>query len=151
MPQLNQLAPDFTLSNQAGESRTLSAFRGQPVVLYFYPKDDTPGCTVQACNYRDAMGELTSRGIKVFGISKDDVKSHAKFVAKFNLNFEILADPDKTVLAAYDVLREGSMYGKPVTKVARTTFVIDKNGVLIARLDDVNPETDVQNVLAVLG
>jgi len=149
-PNINDLAPDFTLKNQAGESRTLSAYRGQYVVLYFYPKDDTPGCTIQACSYRDNMGEFTQRNIKVFGISKDDVKSHSKFLAKFNLNFELLADDNLEVVSLYDVYKEKNMYGKAVMGVVRTTFVVDPQGKIAAVFDKVNPEEDVQKVLSVI-
>jgi len=149
-PNINDLAPDFTLKNQAGETRTLSAYRGQYVVLYFYPKDDTPGCTIQACSYRDNMEEFTKRNIKVFGISKDDVKSHSKFLAKFNLNFELLADDALEVVSLYDVYKEKNMYGKAVMGVVRTTFVVDPQGKIVAVFDKVNPEVDVQKVLSVI-
>lgn len=149
-PNINDFAPDFTLKNQAGETRTLSAYRGQYVVLYFYPKDDTPGCTIQACSYRDNMAEFTKRNIKVFGISKDDVKSHSKFLAKFNLNFELLADDALEVVSLYDVYKEKNMYGKAVMGVVRTTFVVDPQGKIVAVFDKVNPEEDVQKVLSVI-
>lgn len=149
-PNVNDLAPDFTLKNQAGEPRTLSAYRGQYVVLYFYPKDDTPGCTIQACSYRDNMAEFAQRNIKVFGISKDDVKSHSKFLAKFNLNFELLADDGLEVVSLYDVYKEKNMYGKAVMGVVRTTFVVDPQGKIAAVFDKVNPEEDVQKVLSVI-
>lgn len=149
-PNVNDVAPNFTLKNQAGEARTLSDYRGQYVVLYFYPKDDTPGCTIQACSYRDNMGEFTKRNIKVFGISKDDVKSHSKFLAKFNLNFELLADDNLDVVNLYDVYKEKNMYGKAVMGVVRTTFVVDPQGKIAAVFDKVNPEEDVQKVLSVI-
>jgi peroxiredoxin Q/BCP len=149
-PTINELAPDFTLKNQNSESRTLSDYRGQYVVLYFYPKDDTPGCTIQACSYRDNMDEFTQRNIKVFGISKDDPKSHSKFLAKFNLNFELLADDALEVVNLYDVYKEKNMYGKAVMGVVRTTFVVDPQGKIAAVFDKVNPEEDVQKVLSVI-
>jgi len=149
-PNINELAPDFTLKNQNSESRTLSDYRGQYVVLYFYPKDDTPGCTIQACSYRDNMDEFTKRNIKVFGISKDDPKSHSKFLAKFNLNFELLADDALEVVSLYDVYKEKNMYGKAVMGVVRTTFVVDPQGKIAAVFDKVNPEEDVQKVLSVI-
>jgi peroxiredoxin Q/BCP len=149
-PTINELAPDFTLKNQNSESRTLSDYRGQYVVLYFYPKDDTPGCTIQACSYRDNMDEFTQRNIKVFGISKDDPKSHSKFLAKFNLNFELLADDTLEVVNLYDVYKEKNMYGKAVMGVVRTTFVVDPQGKIAAVFDKVNPEEDVQKVLSVI-
>jgi len=149
-PNINELAPDFTLKNQNSETRTLSDYRGQYVVLYFYPKDDTPGCTIQACSYRDNMDEFTKRNIKVFGISKDDPKSHSKFLAKFNLNFELLADDALEVVSLYDVYKEKNMYGKAVMGVVRTTFVVDPQGKIAAVFDKVNPEEDVQKVLSVI-
>lgn len=149
-PNINEFAPNFTLINQNGEKRTLSDYRGQYVVLYFYPKDDTPGCTVQACSYRDSMKEFTDRNIKVFGISKDDEKSHSKFLAKFNLNFELLADDQKEVVTLYDVYKEKNMYGTITMGVVRTTFVIDPQGKIVAVFDKVKPEEDVQQVLSVI-
>lgn len=149
-PNINEIAPDFTLTNQNGEKRTLSDYRGQYVVLYFYPKDDTPGCTVQACSYRDSMKEFTDRNIKVFGISKDDAKSHSTFLAKFNLNFELLADDQKEVVTLYDVYKEKNMYGNITMGVVRTTFVIDPQGKIVAIFDKVKPEEDVQQVLSVI-
>ena len=149
-PNVNEVAPNFTLKNQNSESRTLSDYRGQYVVLYFYPKDDTPGCTIQACSYGDNMEEFTKRNIKVFGISKDDPKSHSKFLAKFNLNFELLADDGLEVVNLYDVYKEKNMYGKAVMGVVRTTFVIDPEGKVAAVFDKVNPEEDVQKVLSVI-
>lgn len=149
-PNVNEVAPNFTLMNQNGEARTLSDYKGQYVVLYFYPKDDTPGCTIQACSYRDNMEVFTKRNIKVFGISKDDPKSHSKFLAKFNLNFELLADDQKEVVTLYDVYKEKNMYGKAVMGVVRTTFVIDPEGKVVAVFDKVNPEEDVQKVLDVI-
>ncbi len=147
---INEVAPDFTLKNQKGERRTLSDYRGQYVVLYFYPKDDTPGCTLQACSYRDNMAAFTSRNIKVFGISKDDEQSHVKFSSKFDLNFELLADDQKEVVSLYDVYKEKNMYGKMVMGVVRTTFVIDPQGKIVAIFDKVNPEEDVEKVLSVI-
>lgn len=150
MLTINQIAPDFSLFNQRGEQRTLSHYKGQWVVLYFYPKDDTPGCTIQACSYRDQMSEFEKRGIKVFGISKDTVKSHQKFESKFELNFELLADDEHVVLNQYDVWKEKNMYGKKVMGVARTTFVINPEGKIHHIFDKVNPEKDVEMVLSVI-
>lgn len=152
MPKLNvnDVAPNFTLHNQNGEPRTLSDYRGQFVIIYFYPKDDTPGCTIQACSYRDSMQEFTDRKIKVFGISKDDEMSHAKFQSKFNLNFELLADDQKEVVSLYDVYKEKNMYGNTSMGVVRTTFVIDPEGKIVAIFDKVDPAEDVQKVLQVI-
>ena len=147
MLHVNDKAPDFTLVNQKGEKRTLSEYIGQTVVLYFYPKDDTPGCTIQACSYRDNMAEFEKRGIKVFGISKDDVKSHQKFESKYQLNFEILADDGHQALNAYGVWKEKNMYGKKVMGVARTTFIVNKEGIITHIFEKVDPNTDTQLVL----
>jgi thioredoxin-dependent peroxiredoxin len=143
---IGQKAPDFTLQNEAGDLVSLSDFKDQTCVLYFYPKDDTPGCTTQACFYRDSSHEFVKRGVKVIGISKDDVKSHKKFQEKFQLNFTILADPDTTVVQRYDVWKEKSMYGKKYMGVARTTFVIEK-GIIKAIFENVDPKNDVEMVL----
>lgn len=149
---LKDLAPDFNLPNQRGELRKLSDFRGQYVVLYFYPKDNTPGCTVQACTYRDAMPEYLKHNIKVFGISKDDLKSHQKFEADFDLNFEILSDEKREAIEAYGVWKEKNMYGKKTMGVARTTFVIDPEGRIHAIFEKVDPKLDPEQVLkAILG
>lgn len=147
MLKVNDKAPHFTLSNQKGEKRSLSDYRGQTVVLYFYPKDDTPGCTIQACSYRDTMAEFEKRGIKVFGISKDDVKTHQKFESKYQLNFELLADDTHQALDAYGVWKEKNMYGKKVMGVARTTFIINKDGIITHIFEKVDPASDTQMVL----
>lgn len=142
-------APEFTLQNEAGDLVSLSDFKDQTLVLYFYPKDDTPGCTTQACSYRDSSEEFVKRGVKVVGISKDDVKSHKKFQEKFELNFTILADPETIVVQRYGVWKEKSMYGKKYMGVARTTFVIVR-GVIQAIFENVDPKNDVEQVLAFL-
>jgi peroxiredoxin Q/BCP len=144
---INDLAPDFSLPNQRGEVRKLSDYRGQTIVLYFYPKDNTPGCTVQACTYRDAMPEYVKRNIKVFGISKDDLKSHQKFEADFDLNFELLSDESLEAIKAYDVWKEKNMYGKTVMGVARTTFIINPEGRIRAIFEKVDPKLDSELVL----
>jgi peroxiredoxin Q/BCP len=116
-------------------------------VLYFYPKDNTPGCTVQACNYRDTMPEFTKRDIKVFGISKDGGDSHRQFEKDFDLNFELLSDEDHAVIEAYGVWGEKMNYGKPYMGVLRTTFVVDPNGKLVKIFPKVDPKLDPQQVL----
>jgi peroxiredoxin len=123
-------APDFTLPDQDGNDFTLSSARGKPVVLYFYPKDDTPGCTTQACAFRDARADYEAAGAKVIGVSPDDVKSHGKFVKKHGLNFTLLADAGAAVCTSYGVWKEKSMYGRTYMGVERTTFVIDAAGVV---------------------
>jgi peroxiredoxin Q/BCP len=121
-------APDFTLVADDGTKLKLSSLRGSPVVLYFYPKDDTPGCTVEACAFRDASKELKKLGAKVYGISPDDIESHGRFRDKFQLNFPLLADPEHKIAEKYGAWREKNMYGKKTMGIARSTFIIDKEG-----------------------
>ena len=143
-------AYDFTLYDSEGNAVSLHDFLGQKVVVYFYPKDSTPGCTKQACSYRDHFAELTARNLKVIGISKDSVTSHQKFIAKQNLNFTLLSDPDRIAIEAYGVWQEKMMDGKKVMGVARTTFVIDEQGMILKRFDKVKPDQDVAQVLALI-
>ena len=124
------LAPDFTAPDQQGNPFTLSSLRGQKVVLYFYPKDDTPGCTAQACNLRDNESQLAAQGIKVVGVSTDDAASHAKFAQKYDLAFPLVADADKAIVNAYGVWQEKKNYGKTYWGTVRTTFLLDENGVI---------------------
>lgn len=119
---------------------TLSQFRGSPVVLFFYPRADTPGCTVEACEFRDIYGQLKAEGAVLLGISRDAVKAQKKFAEKFSLPFTLLADPELTVCKQFDVVRDGSMYGKPVTKIERSTFVFDRTGRLEGEFRKVKPE-----------
>ena len=130
MLEPGQPAPDFTLADQDGKEVTLSSLKGSPVVLYFYPKDDTSGCTKEACAFRDGFADYEKAGAKILGVSPDPVKSHAKFVAKYELPFTLLADVDKAVCQAYGVWKEKSMYGKTYMGVERTTFVIDAKGIV---------------------
>jgi thioredoxin-dependent peroxiredoxin len=123
-------APDFTLADQQGKNVTLSKLKGSPVVLYFYPKDDTPGCTTEACAFRDAFADYKTAGAVILGVSPDDSASHAKFAKKFDLPFPLLADHEKQVCETYGVWKEKSMYGKKYMGVERTTFVIDKKGIV---------------------
>jgi len=143
-------APDFTLISDSGESVSLSSLRGKPVVLYFYPKDNTPGCTKQACGIRDAWGEFERRGAVVLGVSPDGESSHAKFRDKFGLPFPLLADTGHATAEAYGVWVEKSMYGKKYMGVERSTFVIDAEGNVTKVLRKVKPETHADDVLAVL-
>jgi len=128
--EAGQPAPDFTLPDQNGQEVSLSQFRGGPVVLYFYPKDDTPGCTTEACAFRDARLDYEKAGAKVIGVSPDAVKSHLKFATKYELPFTLLADTEKAVCESYGVWQEKSMYGKKSMGVVRSTFVIDGEGVV---------------------
>jgi thioredoxin-dependent peroxiredoxin len=130
MIEEGQPAPDFTLADQEGKSVTLSALQGSPVVLYFYPKDDTPGCTTEACSFRDAETDYQALGAKVLGVSPDTVKSHAKFAAKHQLPFPLLADPETKVCGLFGVWKEKSMYGRTYMGVERTTVLIDAKGVV---------------------
>ena len=126
--KVGQKAPDFTLLDDAGEKVNLSDLKGKKVVLYFYPKDDTPGCTTEACNFRDGLSEIKKKGAVVLGVSADSVESHKKFKKKFELNFPLLADPEKKMIERYGVWKEKSMYGKKYMGIERTTFVIDEQG-----------------------
>jgi len=126
--KVGQKAPDFTAMNDKGEKVKLADLKGKKVVLYFYPKDDTPGCTKEACAFRDGIDEIKSRGAVVMGVSADSVDSHKKFKSKFDLNFPLLADSDKKMVEAYGVWKEKSMYGKKYMGIERTTFVIDEQG-----------------------
>jgi thioredoxin-dependent peroxiredoxin len=131
MAEEGKPAPDFTLLDQNGRNVTLSKLRGSPVVLYFYPKDDTPGCTKEACGFRDAFAAYKNAGAVILGISPDDSASHAKFAKKFDLPFTLLADQGNKVCEDYGVWKEKNMYGKKYMGVERTTFVIDRNGKVV--------------------
>ena len=141
---------DFQLQNQDGETVYLSQFRGSPVILFFYPRADTPGCTVEACEFRDLYSDLKAAGAVLIGISRDAVRAQKKFADKFSLPFPLLADPELTVAKQFDVVREGSMYGKPVTKVERSTFVFDREGKLEAEFRGVKPEGHAAEMLALV-
>jgi peroxiredoxin Q/BCP len=143
-------APDFELTNDEGELVRLSELRGQPVVVYFYPRDDTPGCTAQACGIRDNYEAFGERGAVVLGISPDDESSHVKFKQKYGLPFTLLADPDHRVADEYGVWVERSMYGKTYMGVERSTFVIDAAGNVAKVMRRVKPDTHAQQVLEAL-
>jgi thioredoxin-dependent peroxiredoxin len=143
-------APDFTLESDAGEQVSLSDFRGKPVVLYFYPKDDTPGCTAQACGIRDAYGEFERAGAVVLGVSPDSVKRHVKFREKYNLPFTLLADPDHEVAERYGVWSEKRYMGKTYWGVNRSTFLIAPDGTVATVMHDVKPAAHADDVLAAL-
>ena len=144
-------APDFELQSDAGDTVTLSGLRGRKVVLYFYPKDDTPGCTTQACGIRDVYGEFERAGAVVLGISPDDERSHVKFKAKYDLPFTLLADPDHEVAERYDVWKEKRYMGRTYMGVERSTFVIGEDGSLARVLRNVKPATHADEVLAALN
>src|SRR5262245_1354908 len=144
-------APDFELESDAGDAVRLSELRGKPVVLYFYPKDDTPGCTTQACGIRDAYGEFERAGAVVLGVSPDRADSHVKFKTKYDLPFTLLADPDHAVAEQYGVWGEKKNYGKSYMGIIRSTFVIDEKGKLKKVMRNVKPDTHADKVLAALA
>jgi thioredoxin-dependent peroxiredoxin len=144
-------APDFHLNNEEGNTISNAGLEGQRFVLYFYPKDDTPGCTKEACGFRDHLPKFDKLNIPVFGISADDEKAHAKFVKKYNLNFSLLADPDHKICEAFGTWVEKSMYGKKYFGIQRSTFVIAANGKIEKVWEKVSPETHAEEVLAYLS
>jgi thioredoxin-dependent peroxiredoxin len=143
-------APTFTLPSDTGQEISLESLRGKPVVLYFYPKDDTPGCTAQACGIRDAWGEFERRGAVVLGVSPDDTHSHTEFRDKYDLPFTLLADEDHAVSEAYGVWVEKRMAGNTYMGVERSTFVIDADGNLAKVMRRVQPDTHADDVLVAL-
>jgi len=143
-------APDFTLASDRGGDITLSALRGKKVVLYFYPKDDTPGCTVQACDFRDAQPTFAGLDAVVLGVSADSVASHEKFRDKFGLNFPLLADVDHAVSSAYGVWKEKSMYGRTFMGIERSTFLIDEEGVVVEAWRKVTPQGHAEMLAGVI-
>lgn len=147
MLQIGSIAPDFTLLNQDGENITLSSFRGKKVILYFYPKDDTPGCTKQACRFGILQPDFREKGAVVIGVSKDSVESHRKFADKYNLTFTLLADPELEAIQLYDVWQEKNMYGKKTMGVVRTTYLISEEGVIIKAVTKVNAEKNPEDML----
>lgn len=140
-------APDFTLQDQNGKERSLSEFQGQKVVLYFYSKDMTSGCTKQACGFAELYPQFTEKGAVVIGVSKDTVASHKKFEEKYGLPFILLADPDKEAIQAYDVWKEKNMYGKATMGVVRTTYLIDENGMIVKAFTKVKATENPQQML----
>ena len=150
MLELNTKAPDFTLTDKDGRQVSLSDFRGRKVVLYFYPKDNTPGCTRQACAFAGAYAEFEQLGVTVIGISKDSVASHIRFAEKYNLPFVLLSDPDLQAIKAYDVWQEKKMCGKVSMGVVRTTFIIDAEGKIAHVMPKVKPDTNAAEILEML-
>lgn len=143
-------APDFTLLDKDGREVSLSDFRGKKVVLYFYPKDNTPGCTRQACAFAGAYSEFKEKGVEVIGISKDSVASHVKFAEKYGLPFILLSDPELKVIQAYGVWKEKTLYGKTSFGVVRTTYIIDEQGTIQAVMPKVKPDTNAAEILEML-
>ena len=145
--KIGDKAPDFESKDQDGKTIRLSDFKGKKVVLYFYPKDDTPGCTAQACNLRDNEMALKKAGYQVVGVSSDPEKSHKKFIEKFSLPFPLVADTEKTINEAYGVWVEKSMYGRKYMGTARTTFIIDENGIIVDIIDKVDTKEHTSQIL----
>lgn len=143
-------APAFSAADQDGNQVSLEQFKGQTVILYFYPKDNTPGCTAEACDFRDNYQGLTARGITVLGLSTDDTASHQKFAGKHSLPFTLLADTDRKVSEAYGVWTEKNMYGKKYMGIARTTFIIDGEGTISHIVKKVDTKNPTAQVLALL-
>lgn len=143
-------APDFTAATQDGSRISLSQFRGKPVVLYFYPRDDTPGCTKEACGFRDGFAQFQKKGAVVLGVSADTVKSHAKFAAKYKLPFALVADDEKQIVQAYGVWGEKRFMGRKYMGIYRVTFLIDPEGVIRQIWPEVKPEEHPAEVLALI-
>lgn len=144
-------APDFTLNDKDGKPVSLSDFRGRKVVLYFYPKDNTPGCTKQACAFKEAYDGFKVDDIAVIGISKDSSHSHQKFAEKYELPFILLSDPELSVIKAYDVWKEKKLYGRTSLGVMRSTYIIDEKGIIIKVFEKAKPDTNAYDILEFLG
>lgn len=145
---LNQPIPDFELPSTGGKSFKLSDYRGKTLIIYFYPKDATPGCTAQGQQFRDAYAELRAAGAEIFGISRDSLKSHENFKAKFSFPFGLLSDADEIACGLFDVIKQKNMYGKQVRGIERSTFVIDADGVLVREWRKVKVDGHVAEVLS---
>jgi len=144
-------APAFKTTDQDGEAVSLGDFKGKKLVLYFYPKDDTPGCTKEACSFRDGWSKFRKRGVAVLGVSTDDEKSHRKFIDKFSLPFPLLADTDKAIVKAYGVWGEKSMYGRKYMGTNRVTYLIDEKGKIAAVWPKVKPDGHADEILEAVG
>ena len=151
MLEIGTRAPEFTLPDQNGATHSLSDYRGQRVVLYFYPKDNTAGCTKQACNFGELYPQFREKGAVILGVSKDSVASHKRFEEKYGLPFTLLSDEDKAVIQAYDVWKEKKNYGKVSMGVVRTTYLIDENGVIVRAMDKVKAADNPAQMLEALG
>ena len=149
-PQVGELVENFTLPDQDGNTVNLTDFAGKPVVLFFYPKADTPGCTIEACGFRDHFAKLQKAGVVVLGISRDTVKSQKKFADKYDLKYPLLADADQTIVNRFELVKPKTMYGKLVSGVERTTFVIGPDQKLLHVFHKVKPEGHAEEVLALL-
>ena len=151
MLPINTPAPEFELLDQNGEARRLSDYRGQKVILYFYPKDMTSGCTKQACSFRDLMPQFREKRAVILGVSRDSVASHKKFEQTHGLPFSLLSDPDLTVIRAYDVWKEKKNYGKVTMGVVRTTYLIDEAGIIVRAFDKVKAAENPGQMLEILN
>ena len=151
MLETGTTAPDFTLPDQNGKNHSLKEYRGKKVILYFYPTDNTPGCTKQACGYSALLPQIEEKGAIVLGVSKDSVVSHKRFEEKQNLSITILSDPERKVIEAYDVWKEKKNYGKVSMGVVRTTYLIDENGIIIMANDKVKAADDSEKMLEILS
>ena len=151
MLEIGTKAPDFTLPDQNGNMHSLSEYRGKKVILYFYPKDNTAGCTKQACGFAERYPQFTEKGAVVLGISKDSVASHKKFEEKYGLPFTLLADPELVAIQAYDVWQEKKNYGKTYMGVVRTTYLIDEKGKIVKAFDKVKAADNPEQMLGELG
>jgi peroxiredoxin Q/BCP len=148
--KVGQKAPDFSVQDDSGKTVKLSDLKGKKIVLYFYPKDDTPGCTKEACNFRDGIAAIKKAGAVVLGVSADSVASHKKFKDKYDLNFPLLADTDKKVIEAYDVWQEKSLYGRKYMGIVRATYIIGKDGKITHIFPKVKVAEHADEVLAAL-
>lgn len=151
MLEIGMQAPDFTLLDQQGKQVSLSDFRGRKIVLYFYPKDNTPGCTRQACAFAESHQDFEEKGVVVIGISKDSVASHLKFSDKYHLPFILLSDPELKAIQAYGVWQEKKLYGKVSMGVVRSTYLINEEGVIEQVMTKVKPDTNATEILAFLS
>jgi len=149
-PKVGEKIENFKLKDQDGNDVSLTDFKGKPVVMFFYPRADTPGCTIEACGFRDHFKKLQKAGVVVLGVSRDTVKAQKKFADKYDLNYPLLADDEMTLIKRFDLLKNKMMYGKPVTGVERTTFLIGPNQKLLHIFQNVKPEGHAEEVLALL-
>ena len=147
MIEINSIVPNFSLIGSDKKEHSLSDYKGKKIILYFYPRDNTPGCSTEACDFRDNIHEITNLNAVVLGISKDNLNSHNKFIQKFNLPFVLLSDEDKVICNLYDVIKEKNMYGKKVLGIERSTFIIDEDGKLIKEFRKVKVKGHIEEVL----
>ena len=150
MLEIGTAAPSFSLPDQNGQMHTLEEYRGKKMILYFYPKDNTPGCTKQACGFGELYPQFTEKGAVVVGISKDSVASHKRFEEKYSLPFTLLSDPELQAIQAYDVWKEKTLYGKKSMGVVRTTYLIDEDGIIVRAMDKVKAAQNPAQMLEIL-